>query len=117
MGETRRAVDVLTAGAAVVAPGDPDRAARMLADAVEAAIEDLDRAEVIAAEAVRLLQPGGSAEQLVRLRRGDIHGWRGETEQASESWRRAADLADSDDPIFAKLDVASRTQLAIHFRD
>ncbi|MEA2619228.1 MAG: hypothetical protein QOC97_1, partial [Chloroflexota bacterium] len=103
MGETRRAVDVLTTGAALIAPRDPDRAARMLADAVEAAIDDLDRAETIAAEAVRLLQPGSSAEQLVRLRRGDLYGWRGEAEPAIESWRRAADLADPDDPWSMRL--------------
>jgi DNA-binding CsgD family transcriptional regulator len=103
MGQTRRAVDVLTKGAALVAPRDQDRAARMLADAVDAAIDDLDRAEMIADEAVRLLQPGSSAEQLVRLRRGDIHGWRGEAERASESWRRAADLADPNDPWSLRL--------------
>jgi DNA-binding NarL/FixJ family response regulator len=103
LGKIRPAVDVLTTGAALVAEGDPDRAARMLADAVEAAIDDLDRAEAIADEAVRLLEPGGSAEQLVRLRRGDIHGWRGEAEQASASWRRSADLADPDDPWSLRL--------------
>jgi DNA-binding CsgD family transcriptional regulator len=58
---------------------------------------------VIATEALRLLEPGGSAEQLVRLRRGDIHGWRGEAELASDSWRRSADLADRDDPWSMRL--------------
>jgi len=103
MGETGRAVDVLTTGAARVAPSDQDRAARMMADAVEAAIGDLDRAETIADEAIRLLQQGSSAEQLVRLRRGDIHGWRGQAQRASESWRRSADLADPDDPWSLRL--------------
>ncbi len=103
LGQTERAVEVLTSGAVLVASHDPDRAALMLADAVEAAIDDLDRAEVIAAEAVRLLRPGSPAEQLVRLRRGDIHGWRGEAELASASWRRSADLADPDDPWSLRL--------------
>jgi ATP/maltotriose-dependent transcriptional regulator MalT len=102
-GEIRRAVDVLTNGATLIAARDPDRAALMLADAVEAAIDDVDRAEVIATEAVRLLKPGGPAEQLVTLRRGDIHGWRGEAEHASDYWRRAADLADPTDPWSLRL--------------
>jgi DNA-binding CsgD family transcriptional regulator len=88
----------LTSGAARIAPSDPDRAALMLADAVEASIDDLDRAEVIATDAERWLRPGSGAEQLVRLRRGDVHGWRGETELATASWCRSAELTDDDDP-------------------
>ena len=102
-GEIEKAVDILTRGAAVIAPRDPDRAARMLADAVEAAIDDLDRAWMIAADAVQLLRPESPAEQLVILRSGDVHGWRGEAEDAGRAWRRAADLADPDDPWSLRL--------------
>ena len=102
-GEIHRAVDVLTTGATLIAAREPNRAALMLADAVEAAIDDLDRAEGIANEAVRLLKPGSPAEQLVTLRRGDIHGWRGEAEHARDSWRRAAALADPADPWSLRL--------------
>ncbi len=102
-GEIEKAVDTLTRGADIIAPHDADRAARMLADAVEAAIDDLDRAWTIAADAERLLRPRSPAEQLVRLRAGDVHGWRGEAEEAGRAWRRAADLADPDDPWSLRL--------------
>jgi len=102
-GEIDKAVDILTRGAATIATDDSDRAARMLADAVEAVIDDLDRAWTIAADAEQLLRPGSPAEQLVLLRSGDVHGWRGEAEDANRAWRRAADLADSDDPWSLRL--------------
>jgi DNA-binding CsgD family transcriptional regulator/tetratricopeptide (TPR) repeat protein len=97
-GESERAAERLTTGARLIASSDPDRAALMLADAVEATIHDLDRAEKIAAEAMQLFRAGSQAEQLVQLRLGDVYGWRGQTEQASACWRRAADLADVGDP-------------------
>ncbi|MGH2381470.1 MAG: LuxR C-terminal-related transcriptional regulator, partial [Candidatus Limnocylindria bacterium] len=97
-GEIERAVDVLTTSAAAVAAYDVDRAALMLADAVEAGIDDLERATKIAVDAERFLRRGSAAEQLVLLRAGDIHGWRGDVEEAARAWRRAADLADPQDP-------------------
>jgi DNA-binding CsgD family transcriptional regulator len=102
-GDPERAAEVLAAGAAIVAPVDPDRAALMLADAVEATIHDLDRAEGIAAEALGLLRPGSRAEQLVQLRIGDVYGWRGRAEEASACWRRSAELADPNDPDSLRL--------------
>jgi DNA-binding CsgD family transcriptional regulator len=97
-GNTVRAVDGLASGAASIAAIDPDRAALMLADAVEATIHDVDRAEGIAAEALRVLRPGSRAEQLVQLRVGDVYGWQGRAEEASACWRRSAELADPEDP-------------------
>ena len=97
-GNTERALDILTAGARAIGSRDPDRAALMLADAIEATIHDVDRAEVIAAEAARWLRTGSAAEQLVRLRLGDVLGYRGQVEQADAYWLRAADRADADDP-------------------
>ena len=96
-GDTRQAAEALTAGAARIASVDPDRAALMLADAVEATIHDLNQAEGIAAQALRLSTHGGRSEQLVQLRVGDIYGWRGRAEEAAACWRRAAELADDDD--------------------
>ena len=102
-GDTVRATDLLTTGAALIAATDPDRAALMLADAVEATIQDLDRAEAIAADAMRPLRAGSGAEQLVQLRLGDVYGWRGQAEQANVCWQRAGDLADIDDPVSLRL--------------
>jgi DNA-binding NarL/FixJ family response regulator len=96
-GEVSRAVDLLTDGARAVAAIDPDRAARMLADAVDTAIDDLARAQPIAQEAVALLRGDPASEQLVMLRYGDVLGWRGEPEQADAAWQRSAELADPDD--------------------
>jgi DNA-binding CsgD family transcriptional regulator len=96
-GDVARAVDILTSGARSVAPLDPDRAARMLADAVDIAIDDLDRAELLAREAVGLHRTDRASEQLVMLRFGDVLGWRGDAENAAAAWGRSADLADSDD--------------------
>jgi len=97
-GDTQRALAALTIGAAAIAPIDPDRAALMLADAVEATIHDLDRAEEIAVEAFRLSPRGSGAEQLVQLRVGDVYGWQGRVEEAGICWRRSAELADPNDP-------------------
>ena len=96
-GAADKAVDVLRTGASAVVTVDSDRAARMLADAVDTAIDDLDRAEPIAREAVSLLRSDRASEQLVMLRFGDVLGWRGDAEAASAAWRRSADLADPDD--------------------
>jgi len=97
-GDTERAAERLTTSARLIAASDPDRAALMLADAVEATIHDLDRAERIAAEAMRLIRPDSPAEQLVQLRLGDVYGWRGQAEPAGTCWLHAADLADDGDP-------------------
>ena len=102
-GATDRAIEVLTAGAAAVSKTDPHRAVVMLADAVEPALDDLDRAEAIAEEAVRLLPAGSPSEQLVMLRLGDVRGWRGDATAAATAWRRAADLADPEDPSTQRL--------------
>jgi DNA-binding NarL/FixJ family response regulator len=96
-GEVSRAVDLLTGGARAVAAVDPDRAARMLADAVDTVIDDLARAEPLAEEAVALLHADPASEQLVMLRYGDVLGWRGQPERADAAWRRSAELADRDD--------------------
>ena len=77
-----------------VAELDPDRAARMLADAVDTAIEDLDIAAPIAERALALLRSDRSSEQLVLLRYGDVLGWKGDAVGAATAWRRSADLAD-----------------------
>jgi DNA-binding NarL/FixJ family response regulator len=98
-----RAVEVLTAGAAAVATTDPHRAALMLADAVEPALDDLERAEAIAEQAARLLPAGSPSEQLVMLRLGDVRGWRGDAPAAARAWRRAADLAVPEDPWTQRL--------------
>jgi DNA-binding CsgD family transcriptional regulator/tetratricopeptide (TPR) repeat protein len=96
-GETTRSVELLTAGASAVAELDPDRAARMLADAVDTAIDDLDIAAPIAERALGLLSSDRASEQLVLLRYGDVLGWKGDAVGAASAWRRSADLTDADD--------------------
>ena len=102
-GEVTRAVEVLAAGADAIAELDPDRAARMLADAVDSSIDDLDIAEPIAERALGLLPSDRASEQLVLLRFGDVLGWKGDALRAASAWRRSADLADADDAWSVRL--------------
>ena len=102
-GEVAKSVELLTAGANAVAELDPDRAARMLADAVDTAIEDLDIAAPIAERALTLLRSDQSSEQLVLLRHGDVLGWKGDAVGAATAWRRSADLADAGDAWSVRL--------------
>jgi DNA-binding CsgD family transcriptional regulator len=69
----------------------------MLADAVDAAIDDLGVAGPIAGRALALLHSDRASEQLVILRYGDVLGWKGDAVAAATAWRRSADLADADD--------------------
>ena len=102
-GEVTKAVELLTAGAEAIAEVDPDRAARMLADAVDTAIDDLDVAGPIAERALALLRSDRASEQLVFLRYGDVLGWKGDAVAAAAAWRRSADLADVGDAWSVRL--------------
>jgi DNA-binding NarL/FixJ family response regulator len=95
----------------------------MLADAADFAVElDLGRAEAIARSAWQLPWPrGGKTEQLITLRYADTLGWRGDAGPATELWRRAGELATSDDPerlrlaaeaLFSAGDDAEAAELA-----
>ena len=94
------ALDALTDAAVRAAALDPERAALMMADAVDVAVDtDLGRAESIARSAWQLAWPrGGRTEQLITLRYADTLGWRGDVKPATELWRRAGKLATADDP-------------------
>jgi DNA-binding CsgD family transcriptional regulator len=93
------AVDTLTRAADRAAAVDPERAALMLAEAVDVAVEtDFRRAESIARSAWELPWPrGGMTEQLVTLRYADTLGYRGDP-RARELWRRSGALGTPDDP-------------------
>jgi DNA-binding CsgD family transcriptional regulator len=94
------AIDALIDAAARAEVLDPERAALMLADAVEVAVDfDLEQAESLARSAWQLTWPrGGGTEQLITLRYADTLGWRGDVRPATELWRRAGSLATADDP-------------------
>ncbi|HZO67034.1 MAG TPA: AAA family ATPase [Kribbellaceae bacterium] len=105
LGEGGDAVEILTGAADRARAIDPERAALMLADAVDVAIDvDPPRAESLARSAWELPWPkGGLTEQLVTLRFADVHGWRGDAKLAAELWRRSARVADPEDPARLRL--------------
>ena len=81
--------------------GDPSRAARILADAVDPWLVSghTRRAEETACRAWELSRDeGGSSEIWAALRYGDVLGWQGEVERAEELWRQAAAVPHPDDP-------------------
>jgi tetratricopeptide (TPR) repeat protein len=100
LGEGGDAVEILSGAAERARAIDPERAALMFADAVDAAMDlDPPRAELLARSAWELPWPkGGRTEQLVTLRYGDVHGWHGDAKRATELWRRAGQVVDPEDP-------------------
>ncbi len=100
LGEGGDAVKILTGAAERARVLDPERAALMLAEAVDAAFDvDPTRVESLARSAWELPWPkGGRTEQLVTLRYADVHGSRGDVRRATELWRRASQVVDPDDP-------------------
>ena len=96
LGSSSEAVEILTGAADSVRAVDPERAALMLADAVDVAIHlDQPRAESLARAAWELPWPkDGLTEQLVTLRYADVHGWRGDAKRAATLWRRSARVVD-----------------------
>jgi DNA-binding CsgD family transcriptional regulator/tetratricopeptide (TPR) repeat protein len=100
IGEGGDVVGILTGAAERVRAIDPERAALMLADAADAAIDlDPPRAESLARSAWELPWPkGGLTEQLVTLRYGDVLGRRGDAKRATQLWQRAGRVVDPEDP-------------------
>lgn len=105
LGEGADAIEILTGAADRVRAIDPERAALMLADAVDVAVDlDPPRAESLSRAAWELPWPkGGLTEQLVTLRTADVHGWRGEAKRAAELWRRSSRVVDPEDPARLRL--------------
>ncbi len=105
LGEGGDAVEILTGAAERARAIDPERAALMLADAVDVAIDiDPPRAESVARSAWELPWPkGGLTEQLVTLRYADVLGWRGDAKRAAELWRRSGRVVDPEDPARLRL--------------
>ena len=100
-GRTAESLELLTCAAERVAADDPARAARVLADTVEACLSagDASRAEATAQRAWELSQgEGGSNEIWAALRYGDVLGWQGEVERAAELWLHAAAVSHAGDP-------------------
>jgi DNA-binding CsgD family transcriptional regulator len=99
-GEAKRAAELLDGGAARITTADPERAALLLAEAADSwiAAGDLDSGLQSAKRAFELAWArGGATELAVTLRYGDVLGWRGEIEQATDLWLRAAAIPPGDD--------------------
>jgi DNA-binding CsgD family transcriptional regulator/tetratricopeptide (TPR) repeat protein len=100
LGDGGDGVEILAGAAERARAIDPERAALMLADAADAAIDtDPPRAESLARSAWQIPWPkGGLTEQLVTLRYADVLGRRGDARQATQLWLRAGRLVDPEDP-------------------
>ncbi len=100
-GDARVAAETLEQAAAAIEARNSEKAALILADAVEPWLEAdrLDRAEAVAAKAWELDWPcGGATEIIVTLRYADVRGWLGDVESATQLWLQAADIPTADDP-------------------
>jgi DNA-binding CsgD family transcriptional regulator len=88
----------LADGAEAVRPHDPDRAARMLADAVEPWLfaGEPQRAYAAAEQAAHIAAGrSGRLRVEVGLRLADVHAWQGRLEDAVPVWRSVAELVES----------------------
>jgi DNA-binding CsgD family transcriptional regulator len=97
-GRLKEAAELLERAAERIVVSAPERAALILADAADASVVegDLDRAEECASRAWELSARDGPAELWVALRYGDVLGWRGSVERASELWLRGAEIDPGD---------------------